>query len=213
MLSGYFYLGCALSRVDSRIKKNFEKSSHLDIVKIFRKGVHLGSKYLTSKDDPLLENFRTKYNQLIKGSHYDKKTVAQSPKPKECEKKPKNYTEPTPKLKNQSSINIAGENSPDKVKRGASTKGSTEIPSNPFLPDSILRELDEITQKISLEDATNKKATSVFSKNSVRMLFGNLKPPKGEKGKKLMRTSSMEDMERHLRSTEDFLTGNPVNSP
>jgi hypothetical protein len=76
-----------------------------------------------------------------------------------------------------------------------------------------LRELDEITQKISLEDATNKKATSVFSKNSLRMIFGNLKPPKDEKGKKLMRTSSIEDMERHLRSTEDFLTANPVNSP
>jgi hypothetical protein len=213
MLTGYFFLGCSLSRVDSRIKKNFEKSSQLDIVKIFRKGVHLGSKYLTRKDDPLLENFRTKYNQLIKGSHYDKKTVAQSPKPKEFEKKQKDYTEPTPKLKNQSSINIAGENSTDKVKRDASTKGSTKIPSKPFLPDLILRELDEITQKISLEDATNKKATSVFSKNSVRMIFGNLKPPKGEKGKKLMRTSSIEDMERHLRSNEDFLTGNPVNSP
>jgi hypothetical protein len=99
MLSGYYYLGCALSRVDSRIKKNFEKSSQLDVVKIFRKGVHLGTKYLTNKDDLLLENFVTKYNQLITGSHYNEKTVAQSSKPKECQKKPKNYTELTSKLK------------------------------------------------------------------------------------------------------------------
>lgn len=221
MLSGYYYLGCSLSRVDSRVRNKFEKSSQLDIVKIFRKGVHLGTKYLTSKDDPLLENFVAKYNQLIKGSHYHKKTATQSPNLKgrstepESEKKPKNYTEPTPKLKNQSMANIAGENSSGKAKNDASTKASMKIPSSPFLPDSILRELDEIHQKISMEDATNKNGTSAFSKNSINMIFGNYIPPKGEKGKKLMRTSSIEDMERQLRSTEDFLTENPepVGSP
>jgi hypothetical protein len=110
-------------------------------------------------------------------------------------------------------VNIACENSIGVAKRDLSTKDGSKIPSNPFLPDSILRELDEIHQKISLEDATNKNATPVFSKNSVNIIFGNFMPPKGGKGKKLMRTSSIEDMERQLRSTEDFLTENLVNSP
>jgi hypothetical protein len=211
MLSGYYYLGCSLSHCNSRTKKKFEENSKLSIIKIFRKGVHLGTKYFTNKDDQLLQNFVLKYNQLTKTTQ-NQNNISQSnflEQPRSQSRKLKNYTEPIPRLRSPKIPQISSENLTDKKKRDAETKATSEILSNPFLPDSILKELDQINQQISFDDAA-RIDKSVFSKNSINKMFGNFMPANKNKAKKFIRTSSIEDMEKHLRSTEDLLTEIPA---